>query len=104
MYFLVFERRKGQDEPVNDLGGMITAMSEWQTYLKELMKKGTVAHHWAFRAQHGSVTVYDVDSGEQLKALLEKCPIPEAFVHREIHQVCSLDEAINNLAKYMTGI
>jgi muconolactone delta-isomerase len=104
MYFLVFERRKGQDEPINDLGGMIAAMSEWLAYLKELMKKGMVAHHWAFRAQHGSVTVYDVASGDQLKTILEKCPIPERFVHREVHQVCDLDEAISNLAKYMTGI
>ena len=104
MYFLVFERRKGQDESVDDLGAMITAMSEWLAYLKELSRKGTVVHHWAFRAQHGSVTVFDVTSGEHLKEIMAKSPFPEHFVHREIHQVCSLDEAMNNLAKYMAGI
>ncbi len=104
MYFLVFERRKGQDEPIADIGGMINSITDWLCHLRELEKQGKVVHHWAFRAQHGSVTVFDVASGEELKEILAKSPLEEKWVHREIHPVCNLEEEINNFSKYMTGI
>jgi len=104
MHFLVLEQRKGQDEPIDDLGGMLNSITDWLGRLRDLKKKGKVIHHWAFRAQHGSVTIFDVASGEELQKILSECPLDEQWVHREIHPVCDLEEEIDHLSKYMTGI
>jgi muconolactone delta-isomerase len=104
MYFLVYERRKGSDEEINDLGGLVSGITEWLGHLQQMMKRGKVVHHWGFRGQHGSVTIYDVASGEELQEILHKNPMDEKWVHREIYPVCTLEQEINNVSNYMTGI
>lgn len=104
MNFLVYERRKGTDEPIDDLGSLVSELTEWLGYLQQLMKKGTVVCHWALHGQHGGVTVYDVTSGEELHEILKKNPMDERWVHREIYQVCSIEQELEYVFKYMTGV
>jgi len=104
MNFLVYERRKGSDEPIEDLGQLVSGITEWLGYLQQLEKKGTVVCHWGFHGQHGSITVYDVKSSDELKEILDKNPMDEKWVTREIFQVCSLSQELENVFKYMTGV
>jgi len=104
MYFLVYERRKGNDEPINDLGGLMNGLTEWLTYLQQLKKKGTLVQHWGFHGHHGSVSIYDVASGHELEEILRKNPMDERWVQRDIYQACTLDQELENVFKYMTGV
>ncbi len=104
MYFIVYEHRKGTDEPVNDLGGLVSGITEWLGYLQQLQKKGTVVSHWGFHGQHGSMTVYDVASGEELTEILKKNPMDEKWVTREIYPACTLEQELEYVFKYMTGV
>ena len=73
-------------------------------FAQQLEKKGTVVCHWGFHGQHGSITVFDVKSGDELKEILKKNPMDEKWVNREIFQVCSLSQELENVFKYMTGV
>jgi len=104
MNFLVYERRKGTDEKIDDLGALVNGITEWLGYLKQLNKQGKVVCHWAFHGGHGGITVYDVASGEELQEILKKNPMDESWVTREIHPVCTIEQAMENVFKYMTGV
>ena len=104
MNFLVYERRKGTDEPIDDLGSLVTGLTEWLGYLQQLQKTGKVVCHWAFHGHHGSVTVFDVDSGDELQTILKKNPMDEQWIEREIYQVETIEKAMDNVFRYMSGV
>ena len=104
MNFLVYDRRKGADEPVDDLGSLVTGITDWLGCLKDMQKTGKVVCHWAFHNHHGSITVFDVASGEELKEILKKNPMDERWITREIYQVETLDKEMDNVFRYMSGV
>ncbi len=100
MLYAVIEHRIIEPDKVSDLGALMNTLLEKLAHIKLLLQKGVIKSHYAFKDGHGCITVFEVGSEKELNKALAEMPADESMIKREIFQLSTLQEAIDNISRY----
>lgn len=100
MFYAVIEHRTIEPENVADLGAFMNTLLEKLACIKLLLQKGKIKFHYAFKQGHGCITIFEVASEKELHQTLAEIPADETMIKREIFQLSTLEEAIDNISRY----
>jgi hypothetical protein len=74
---------------------------DWLATIRLLQKQGRVISHFDFKEGRGGATVYRVPSRADLDQLLKDHAIQDCRMERRIHELQSLDEAVDDLSHHI---
>ena len=74
---------------------------DWLSTVRLLQKQGKVLSHFDFKEGRGGATVYKVATRADLDALLNEHSILECKMERRIHELRSLDVAVDDLSHHI---
>jgi len=102
MLYLVIDKVKVNFVPVDMSLAQLKMLSQTFEMYNDYKENGKLKDMYAFADNPGGITVWDVESNEELQKILFLLPTMP-FMEREVHPVTTLD-SVTNVVKELTDI
>jgi muconolactone D-isomerase len=102
MLYLVIDKVKIDFVPVDMSLAQLKMLSQTFAMYKDYKENGKLKEMYAFADNPGGITVWDVESNEELQKILFLLPTMP-FMDREVHPITTLD-SVSDVVQELTDI